>query len=141
MIMDTATKPIVLIYNATNLGKFKSTAHYELKEVLNGILADTDLTELLNISVDRECAKSSPTYWLQVRHSNRWHKPRLTGLFKTESQNTYKGDTQKGRNKLVFVFSDLMQTLTVYYFKNSNYSRFYKDDLSRFKQVLYNNNL
>lgn len=139
--MNTATKPIVLIYDATNLGKFKGTTHYELKEVINSILTDTDLTELLNLSADRECAKSSPTYWLQVRHENKWHKPRLTGLFKTELQNIYKGDTQKGRNKLVFVFSDLRQTLTVYYFKNSNYPHFYKDDLSRFKQVLHNTNL
>lgn len=139
--MNTATKPIVLVYDAINLGKFKSTTHYKLKEVINGTLNDTDLTELLNLSVDRECAKSSPTYWLQVRHNNKWQKPRLTGLFKTEDQNTYKGDTQKGRNKLVFKFSDQGQTLTIYYFKNSNYPHFYKDDLSRFKQVLRNTNL
>lgn len=136
--MNTATKPIVLRYDATNLGKFKSTTHYELT---NGNLDATDLTELLNLSVDRECAKSSPTYWIQTRKDNKWQKPRLTGLFKTEDQNTYKGDTQKGRNKLVFVFSDLRQTLTVYYFRNSNYPNFYKDDLSRFKALLQNTNL
>lgn len=138
MIMNTATKPIVLKYDATNLGKFKSTTHYQLT---NGNLDITDLTELLNLSVDRECAKSSPTYWIQTRNDNKWQKPRLTGLFKTESQNIYKGDTQKGRTKLVFVFSDLRQTLTVYYFKDLNYPNFYKDDLSRFKAFLQNTNL
>ncbi|HUH26869.1 hypothetical protein [Gelidibacter sp.] len=136
--MNTATKPIVLKYDATNLGKFKSTTHYQLT---NGNLDITDLTELLNLSVDRECAKSSPTYWIQTRNDNKWQKPRLTGLFKTESQNIYKGDTQKGRTKLVFVFSDLRQTLTVYYFKDLNYPNFYKDDLSRFKAFLQNTNL
>lgn len=139
--MNTATKVIVLRYDATNLGKFKSTTHYELKEVVNGILNDTDLTELLNLSVDRECAKSSPTYWLQTRKDNKWQKPRLTGLFKTESINIYKGDTQKGRNKLVFVFSDLKQTLTIYYFKELDDLDFYKRDLSRFKTLLQNTNL
>lgn len=138
--MNTAIKPIVLIFDATNLGKFKGTIHYQLKEVLNGILSDTDLTELLNLSKDRECAKSSPTYWLQSRKNNKWQKPRLTGLFKTELQNTYKGDTQKGRNKLIFVFSDLNQTLTVYYFKNLNYPNFYKDGMGHFKALLQNTN-
>lgn len=136
--MNTANTPIVLIYDATNLGKYKSTTHYQLT---NGNVNATGLTELLNLSVDRECAKSSPTYWIQTRKDNKWQKPRLTGLFKTESINIYKGDTQKGRNKLVFVFSDLMQTLTVYYIKDSNYPHFYKDDLSRFKALLQNTNL
>ena len=139
--MNTATKLIVLIYEATNLDTLEPTIHYELKEVINGILADTDLTELLNLSEDRECAKSLPIYWLHTRKDNKFQKPRLTGLFNTELQYIYKGDTQKGRNKLVFVFSDLMQTLTVYYFKNLNYPNFYKDSLSSFNAVIQNLNL
>ena len=135
MMMNTANNPIVLIYDATNLGKFKATIHYQLRE---GNLSNTDLTELLNISDDRECAKSSPIYWLQIRHNNKWQKPRLTGLFKTELQNTFKGDTQLVTNKLVFVFSNQRQTLTVYYFKDLKYPRFYQDDLSHFKGLLNN---
>lgn len=136
--MNTANNPIILTYDAINLGKYKSTTHYQLTK---GNLNATDLTELLNISADRECAKSSPTYWLQTRSNNKWQNPRLTGLFKTELQNFYKGDSQKKRNKIVFQFSNLRQTLTVYYFENLNYPGFYRDDLSRFKALLQNTNL
>jgi hypothetical protein len=137
--METATTPIVLKYDATNLGKFKSTTHYQFKEVLNGTLEDTDLTELLNLSKDRECAKSSPTYWAQVRINKKWHKPRLTGLFKTEFQEVYKGDTEKGRNKVIFKFLQSKQELTIYYFKDLYYPNFYKEGLNRFKNILQYN--
>ena len=136
--MGTATKPIVLKYNATNLGKFKGTTKYQLETATSGNLNGTDLTELLNVSTNQDCANSKPIYWLQIRGATKWVKPYSTGLFKTEFQNIYKGDTQKRRNKLIFVFSELRQILTVYYFKDLNYPNFYKADLSSFKDLLNN---
>lgn len=134
--MNTANTPIILKYNATNLGKFKSTTHYEFQNTIQGELKNTDLTTLLNVSSDREYAKSSPTFWMQIRKDNKWQKPRLTGLFKTEIPNIYKGDTQKGRHKIIFKFSHLRQELTVYHFNDLEYPNFYKDNLNKFKSLL-----
>ncbi len=136
MVLNTANTPIILKYYATNLGKFKSTVYYQFKEATQGDLHDTNLTELININKDREYAKSSPTYWLQIRINSKWQKPRLTGLFKTELQRVYKGDSNKCRHKLIFKFSLSKQELTIYYFKDLHYPNFYKDGLNRFKKII-----
>ena len=80
--MNTATpKPIVHIFKEFNIGKFKTTRHFKLNSVSNGT---NQLTDIINISEDRNCAKSNPDYWVQIREDNKWKKPRLTGLFKTD---------------------------------------------------------
>jgi hypothetical protein len=134
--MNTANTPIILKYKAINLGKFKSTTHYEFENAIQGEIENTDLTIFLNISADRECAKSSPTYWIQNRKDHKWIKPRLTGLFKTEIPNIYKGDTKNGRHKVIFKFSHLRHELNIYFFKDLNYPNYYKDGLNRFKNIL-----
>jgi hypothetical protein len=121
--MTTATpKPIVHIFKEYNIGKFKATKHYQLETASNG---SNQLTDIINISKDRNCAQSMPEYWLQIREDNKWKKPRLTGLFKTSANLIFKGDTQKRTNLVLFKFSDNAETLTIYY-----YSNFYTKDIT-----------
>lgn len=104
--------PIIHVYREINIGKYKTTRHYELVEVKGG---ENQLTNKLNLSKDRKCAKSDPTYWLQIRKDNAWVKPRLTGLFKINNK-LFHGDTQKKKNLLLFKFDEYKNELTVYYF-------------------------
>lgn len=121
--MNTATpKPIVHVFKEYNIGKFKTTRHYELENVSNGA---NQLTDIINISKDRNCAQSMPDYWLQIRDGNKWKKPRLTGLFRTGANLIFKGDTDKRTNLVLFKFSDNAETLTIYF-----YSNYYTKDIT-----------
>jgi hypothetical protein len=121
--MTTATpKPIVHVFKEYNIGKFKTTRHYQLETVSNGT---NQLTDLINISKDKNCAQSMPEYWIQIRDGNKWKKPRLTGLFKTGANLIFKGDTQKRINLVLFKFSDDAETLTIYF-----YSNYYTKDIT-----------
>jgi hypothetical protein len=107
--------PTKHVYTEINQGKYKTTRHYNIVEVTNG---KQILSDLLNVNLDRNCAKSSPTYWLSIRKDNKWI--RLTGLFKTPYLSYFVGD--KGRNNIkedmiISVFSEDNSSLTVYYFK------------------------
>jgi hypothetical protein len=113
--MTTATpKPVIHVFKEINEGKYTSVKHYELKGVKNGY---TLLSNYVNISKDRMCAKSSPDYWLKIKVGKKWSSC-LTGLFKIGIANIYKGDTQRRRNLLVFKFSDNASKLTIYFFQN-----------------------
>ena len=90
--------------------------------MLNGT---NQLTDIINISKDRNCAQSMPEYWIQIRDGNKWKKPRLTGLFKTGANLIFKGDTQKRTNLVLFKFSDDAETLTIYF-----YSKYYTKDIT-----------
>lgn len=112
--MATATiTPVIHIYKEINVGKYKSVKHYELISTKNG---SNKLTDLINVSKDRNCAKSSPVFWLQIRKGNKWVKPRLTGLFKTSEKGFFKGDIDKRRCLLIFQFVN--NGLVIYYFEN-----------------------
>jgi hypothetical protein len=124
--MGTAT-PITHVFSEINEGKYKSVKHYELIEVNNGT---TQLSQLINISKNQNCAQSMPDYWLKVRNGNKWSNC-ITGIFKTGFSNIYKGDTQKKKNLIVFKFSDNSKTLTVYFFKD-----YYTKYLSKFLQTI-----
>ena len=115
--------PIIHVYNEVNKGKYKSTKHFELVEVING---KSQLSEMINLSKDRKFALSTPEYWLKTRQGNKWSKKALTGLFKTNRRFVYKGDENHRQHLLLFKFSDNAGTLTVYYFKN-----YYTSDLSK----------
>jgi len=115
-------KPIVHIYKEVNKGKYKSVRHFELVEVING---QPQLSTLINISKNQNCALSMPVYWLKVKQGKNWSKC-ITGLFKTDFKNIYKGDVNKRTHLLVFKFDDEVDTLTVFYFKN-----YYTNDLSK----------
>ena len=120
--MTTATiNPIVHVFSEINEGKYASVKHYEFIQVKNGT---NQLSELLNISKNRNCAQSIPIYWLKIRNGKKWSKC-LTGLFSTTEKNIYKGDTDKKKNLVLFKFSDNAKTLTVYLYPN-----YYTKDLS-----------
>lgn len=104
--------PITHVYNEINIGKYKSVKHYELIEVKNGT---TQLSNLINISKDRNCAQSMPTYWLKIRQGNKWSRC-ITGLFKTSCPGVYNGDLQKKKHLIIFQFKDDINKLIVYVF-------------------------
>jgi len=119
--MATQTpQPVTHIYKEVNKGKYRSVKHFELVKVLN---ANSQLSDLINISKNRNCALSMPDFWLKIRQGNKWSNC-ITGLFKTDIQNIYKGDVNKRKHLLIFKFNDEV-TLTVYYFEN-----YFTNDLS-----------
>jgi len=120
------SQPVTHIYKEVNKGKHLSVKHFELTNVLNG---NSELSELINISKNRNCAMSMPDYWLKIRQGSKWSKC-ITGLFKTTKQDLYKGDRDKKQHLLIFKFSDA-DILTVFYFKN-----YYTRDLSDVMQFI-----
>jgi hypothetical protein len=113
--------PVTHVYKEINEGKFKGAKHYELKEVINGT---PQLSELINIGKDRNCAQSMPVYWLKIRNGNKWSKY-ITGLFKTRFNSVYKGNLEKKKHLIVFKFSTDAKTLTAFVFKD-----YYTKDIS-----------
>jgi len=109
-------QPITHVFKEINQGKYKSVKHYELLEVKNGT---TQLSNLINISMDRNCAQSMPDFWLKIKQGKKWSRC-ITGLFKTGIYNNYKGDIQRKRHLIVIKFSDSGNILTAYYFLNYN---------------------
>ncbi len=114
-------QPIIHSYTEINPGKFAEVKHYELKEVTNG---NQILSNLINVSKDRNFAKSNPDYWLKIREGKKWKTPALTGLFKTDFSFVYKGDSQHKKNLIIVKFSNDASQVSIYYFKD-----FYTHDL------------
>jgi len=106
--------PVIHIYKEVNIGKYKTTKHFELADVKNGVSL---LSEKINISKDRSFAKSSPLYWLKIWNGNKW-SDWITGLFKTNIRFVYWGDQSNRRNLLLFKFSNDVETITIFYFQN-----------------------
>ena len=106
--------PIIHIYKEVNIGKYKTTKHFELSELKNGIPL---LSERINLSKNRNFALSNPDYWLKIRQGNKWSR-NITGLFKTNVRFVYWGDHDHRKNLIIFEFSDDAATLTAYYFQN-----------------------
>ena len=126
--MATQTpQPVIHVFKEINEGKYRTTKHYELQEVING---KTLLSNLLNISKNQNCALSMPDYWLKVKLDNKWSGC-LTGLFKTEVNLIYKGDINHKKHLVIFKFSSNASILTVYYFK-----KYYTTDLSNVSQFI-----
>ena len=104
--------PTYHVYGEINKGKYKTVKHYELVDVING---QQFLPDIINISKDRNFAKSSPKYWLRFKIGNRWGKCE-TGLFKTEYENIYKGDLRLKKHLLIFWFSDNEESVQILYY-------------------------
>lgn len=113
--------PTIHIYKEINKGAFKSVKHYELVECHG----EPILPPFINISKNRNCAKSKPDYWLRLREGNKWGKY-VTGLFKTSKRFVYKGDTDLKKNLILFKFSNDASTLVIGYFEN-----YYTNDLRK----------
>jgi len=115
--------PIIHIYEEVNKGKYKTTQHYNLTEVINGV---NQISDKLNISVNRNCALSTPLFWLKIHNGKKWITPFLTGLFKTKNPNIYYGDIDKRKHLLIFVFNQNKDSLKIFFFKN-----YYTKDLNQ----------
>ena len=103
----------VLHYRKDLKKNFSSVSHYNaVDEVQEDILS-----EKLNISKNRNCAKSKPMYWLKKWEKSKWSKW-LTGLFPTDSINWYFGDLENKKHLVLFHFNKEGLGLTVYLFKN-----------------------
>jgi hypothetical protein len=118
--MSKIPTPIIHHFREINSGQFSSVKHYELDSVKNG---STLLTEQLNISKDRKFARSNPEYWLKIKEGDKWSKP-ITGLFKTSTEDLYKGDCNYKKHLLIIRFTIDHSKVTAFYFQN-----FFTDDL------------
>jgi hypothetical protein len=125
--MATQNTPITYIFKETNIGKYTSVKHYEFVS-FNG--TTNYLSTQLNISKNRNFAQSMPDYWLKVKQGKKWSNC-LTGLFKTSTQNIFKGDLYKKKDLLLFKFSDDADTLTICHFEN-----YFTTDLSNVLQFI-----
>ena len=122
------SKPIIYVFNEINIGKFNTVKHFELDEQST---SSNRLGKFLNISCNRDFAKSKPDYWIKIKEGNRWQTFSLTGLFKTEFENVYKGDANRKKHLLVFKFEDNQSKVLVYYFEN-----YYTNVLSNVKHLI-----
>ena len=109
------------VFSEINVGKFKATKHYKLVSLDNPV---NKLFSLVNISKDRNCAKSKPVYWFKIKQGKKYSNW-LTGLFKTEIPLLFTGDLAKRKHLILFKFSDNADTLTIKYFEN-----YYTKDLT-----------
>ena len=107
--------PKTYIYKEVNKGKYRTVKHYQSVTPND---RENLLSNLLNISKDRQCAKSSPKYWLQLHNGKKWVKPRVTGLFETSRENLFKGDIDKRKHLVLFAFSSDKSFLIIHVFKN-----------------------
>lgn len=112
-------KPSIYFYKEINDGKNETVKHYEL---INQNTDNNNLTDKINISKDRGFANSHPIYWVKTQTYNKWSDVCLTGLFKTNITNLFKGDIDKKQNLLIAKFSDDGTRLIIYCF-NNYYSR------------------
>lgn len=111
--MQNIPTPIVSRFKEINIGKYRTTQHFEV------IDKQVSITEKINLAKDRQFAKSLPEYWLSYRINNRWR--RITGLFKIGDTGFYKGDTGflENRKHLIIAFiSHDTNVVTIYTFKN-----------------------
>jgi hypothetical protein len=106
-----------IIHKFKEVKRFTSTIHYELINVHSG---KPQLSEKLNLSKDRNCAKSSPAYWIRERtiDNKKWQSQSLTGLFSSGESFCYVGDADKRKHLLIFKFSHDAKYLIVYYYKD-----------------------
>ncbi|WP_282031711.1 hypothetical protein [Winogradskyella eximia] len=101
------------VYKEINLGKYKSTRHYELFSLDKPL---NKLSKLINVSKDRQCAKSSPLYWFKIKQGKKYSKW-LTGLFKTEIPYIFEGDLDHKKHLILFHFKEDTNTLVIKYFE------------------------
>ncbi|HUH26659.1 hypothetical protein [Gelidibacter sp.] len=109
-------KPITHTYKEVNVGKYKEVKHFELVSC-NGQQA---LTNLINISKDRQFAKISPVYWLKNHNGKKWTTA-ITGLFRVPHQNNvFFGDLRRKQDLLIVRIKEnpLGNEMTFYVYPN-----------------------
>jgi hypothetical protein len=113
--MQNIPTPLVSKFNEINIGKFKTTKHFELIQHTT----ETPETDKINIVKDRQFAQSLPDFWLSYRLNNRWQ--RITGLFKIGNTNYYKGDKGHKNVKeclIIALIDNDNRSVTIYTFKD-----------------------
>lgn len=107
--------PITHHYVEVDSGKSKGVRYYELIKVEGGI---PQLTPKIQISKDRQCARSKPHYWLKIRLATKWSRT-ITGLFKTAiNALTFFGDIDNKRHLVIFEFAKDASSLKIHYHKD-----------------------
>jgi hypothetical protein len=128
--MQNIPTPTISKFKEIKIGKFTTTQHFEIVKHTQ----DAPETERINLSKDRQFAKSLPNYWLSYRYNNRWK--RITGLFKVEDTNYYKGDKgyKIGEKHLIIALLDAdKREVTTYTFEN-----YYTKDVDEVIQLIKN---
>jgi hypothetical protein len=131
--MKNIPTPTISKFKEINVGKYTTTQHFEIVKSTQ----DEPETEKINLARDRQFAKSLPDYWLSYRLNNRWR--RITGLFKVDYTNYYKGDKgyKVGEKHLIIALLDAdNREVTTYTFTG-----YYSSDPTRAIQLIETNNL
>ena len=131
--MKNIPVPTISKFKEINIGKYTTTQHFEIVKPTQ----DEPETEKINLARDRQFAKSLPNYWLSYRLNNRWR--RITGLFKVDNTNYYKGDKgyKVGEKHLIIALLDADdREVTTYTFTG-----YYSSDPTRAIQLIETNNL
>jgi hypothetical protein len=111
--MATATIPIpvVMEFEQDTDKIFKEVRHFNL-------IKGKDLfSQKLNIGINRGFSKAQYTYSLKIWKGKKWSK-QLTGLFPTNRQDLFYGDTEDKKNLVIVKFAESGKVLRVYYFEN-----------------------
>lgn len=110
-------KPIIQKYKEINVGKFQSVKHFEMT-YCNG---NEILTNLVNISKDRQFAKSSPTFWLKNHDGKKW-TDFITGLFQVPNrEGVFFGDLRRKKDLLIMYLRETVsgQEIVFYVYRNN----------------------
>ncbi len=114
MATTTIPNPLMMGFELDISKTFVSTRHYR------HVKGKDLFSEKLNISKDRMCAKSSPTYWLKTWNGKKWSNW-ITGLFPTHYEGWFYGDTDRKKNQVIFHFEGAK--LELFYFEKFYTSR------------------
>lgn len=109
-------KPITHKYKEVNVGKYKEVKHFELVSCNCQQL----LTDLINVSKDRQFAKISPAYWLKNHDGKKWSNS-ITGLFRVPNKNNvFFGDLRRKQDVLIVRIKETSKgdELTAYVYLN-----------------------
>ncbi len=116
--------PIVYKYKEVNVGKYKTVRHFELVEVEGNQM----LTDNINISQDRQFAKSNPDFWIKTHNGKKWSNP-ITGLFKTGvKENVYFGDLERKKHLIIVDMDDPKKVGEIVIYVYPNWYPFHKNE-------------
>jgi len=108
-----APTPVIHTYQEINIGKYVEVRHFDIVYPKEPIKL---LSKKINISINRNCAKSRPLLWVKVHNGKKWVSPCLTGLFSTKYKNIYVGDINSRKHLILCEIRK--NVLTTYVFVN-----------------------
>lgn len=105
--------PQPTVYHYVLDRKFGEVWHYNLLHCSSNT---PELTPRLNISLNRNFAKSKPIYWIRERLGNKWTQTCTTGLFKTIYPNVYRGDLNRKKDLVIASQNIDSKTIRIFVF-------------------------